>query len=75
MTKRKRMCRKCNRRMVVEYENHEACTNPTCAYYLSYELSPEEQAAFDKEDLEVVFGNKRTGEITKPEKVGHDFLV
>lgn len=38
MAKRKLMCRKCNRRMVVELENHEECSNPECAYYFSYEF-------------------------------------
>ena len=41
MTKRKRMCRKCGRRMVVEHENYEACDNSECSYYYSYEVAEE----------------------------------
>ena len=38
MAKRKRMCRHCGRRMVMEYENHEACTNEKCDYTYSYDF-------------------------------------
>lgn len=58
MTKRKRMCRKCNRRMVVEHEMYEECTNSECAYYYSYEvpeMTEEDEANFAAY-LEVVRG-------------------
>jgi hypothetical protein len=33
----KTKCPKCRRKMCVEHETHEECTDPKCSYYVSYD--------------------------------------
>lgn len=39
MAKRpKSRCPKCRRKMCVEHETYEECTDPECSYYISYDV-------------------------------------